>query len=197
MTDNKTYYEILGVLQDASTQEIKEAYLYKVNILHPDRLEGMSDRIRIKAEEELKLINEAYSVLSNPAKRRQYDIKIFGRPFVNIPQKNGSDKPPKPEIYPKIMRFKNGLPYVKQKGSFFVRNIGGYFSKVLISNPPSWVTGINTFPLQNDGKMPMRVDIEVMGIQWGKKYSTGVVVRLDDAEAIVKIELQMERKPHK
>jgi DnaJ-class molecular chaperone len=150
----------------------------------------------MKAEEELKLINEAYSTLSNPAKRGQYDIKIFGRPFVNTPEKNGSNKPPKPEIYPKIVKFRNGLPYVKQKGSFFMRNVGGYFTKVLISKPPNWITGINTFPLQNDGKMPMRVEIEVMGIQWGEKYSTVIAVRLDDAEAMVKVELQMERKPH-
>lgn len=42
MQDKEDYYKILGIPPNASDAEIREAYLYKVNILHPDRLEGMS-----------------------------------------------------------------------------------------------------------------------------------------------------------
>ena len=213
MTANKDYYEILGVSSDASTEEIKEAYIYKVNILHPDRLIGVSERIRSKAEEDLKAVNEAYATLSNLGKRRQYDSKIFSRSDVGdlhktkvektdkatkpeVYSKTKADKAPKPEVYPKTVQIKKGLPYVKQKGSFFIRNAGGHFTKILISkNLPSWITEVKSVPLQEDGKLPMRVDVEVMGIHWGRKYSSEIIVRLDETEARVKVELQMEKSP--
>ena len=66
MPDVETYYTILGVSQTASSDQIKEAYLFKVNVLHPDRLQGVSARIRLRAEEELKRVNNAYAVLSDP-----------------------------------------------------------------------------------------------------------------------------------
>lgn len=66
--DQKDYYEILGVDREASPEKIKEAYRGLAFQYHPDRNEGRADAV-----ERMKMINEAYAVLSDPAKRRQYD----------------------------------------------------------------------------------------------------------------------------
>ncbi|NIA08724.1 MAG: DnaJ domain-containing protein [Nitrospiraceae bacterium] len=68
MTDQKNYYKLLGVSKDASPAEIKKAFRKMALKYHPDKNRG--DKT---AEERFKEINEAYAVLSNPEKRRQYD----------------------------------------------------------------------------------------------------------------------------
>ncbi len=62
------YYELLGVGADASTDDIKRAYRRLARQLHPD-----VNRDDPQAEERFKEVSKAYSVLSDPDKRRQYD----------------------------------------------------------------------------------------------------------------------------
>ncbi len=59
------YYQILGVSRNASIDEIKKAYRKLAHLYHPDKSGG--------DEKKFKEINEAYQVLSDPQKRRQYD----------------------------------------------------------------------------------------------------------------------------
>jgi curved DNA-binding protein len=63
----KDYYAILGVPRNATPEEIKEAYRRLAKEYHPDKNPSP------EAEERFKLINEAYQVLSDPAKRAEYD----------------------------------------------------------------------------------------------------------------------------
>ncbi|HPJ30237.1 MAG TPA: molecular chaperone DnaJ [Methanothrix sp.] len=63
----RDYYEVLGVGKEADQKEIKSAYRKLALKYHPDRSEE-SD-----AEEKFKEISEAYAVLSDADKRRQYD----------------------------------------------------------------------------------------------------------------------------
>ncbi len=65
---NSDYYKILSVSHDASAEEIKRAYRKLALETHPDRNPG-----NVTAEERFKKINEAYGVLSDSAKRSQYD----------------------------------------------------------------------------------------------------------------------------
>ncbi len=65
----KDYYKILGVPRNATQEEIKKAYRKLALKYHPDRNKGNKE-----AEEKFKEINEAYAVLSDPEKRRQYDM---------------------------------------------------------------------------------------------------------------------------
>ncbi len=66
---DKDYYQILGISKSASQDEIKKAYRKLAMKYHPDRNPG--DR---KAEDRFKEVSEAYAVLSDPEKRKQYDM---------------------------------------------------------------------------------------------------------------------------
>ncbi len=69
MSPQKTdYYEVLQVNRNASQDEIKKAYRRLAMKFHPDRNPGDP-----KAESKFKEISEAYEVLSDAAKREQYD----------------------------------------------------------------------------------------------------------------------------
>ena len=64
------YYKILEVDRDASYEVIEKAYKTLAKKYHPDLQES---NMKQKAEEKLKLINEAYEILSNPDSRAKYD----------------------------------------------------------------------------------------------------------------------------
>jgi DnaJ family protein B protein 12 len=64
----KNYYEILGVNKTASESELKKAYRRLALAFHPDKNKAPG------AGEAFKAIGSAYAVLSNPEKKRQYDL---------------------------------------------------------------------------------------------------------------------------
>ena len=69
----KNYYEILEVNKNASPEIIEKAYKTLAKKYHPDL---QSEENKQKGEEIFKQINEAYEVLSNSEKRKQYDITL-------------------------------------------------------------------------------------------------------------------------
>jgi DnaJ-class molecular chaperone len=64
----RDYYEVLGIGRNASDAEIKKAFRKLARQHHPDVAKNKRE-----AEERFKEINEAYDVLSDPAKRKKYD----------------------------------------------------------------------------------------------------------------------------
>ena len=66
--DYKDYYAVLGVPKTASQAEIKKAFRKLARQHHPDAKPGDS-----AAERKFKEVNEANEVLSDPARRKQYD----------------------------------------------------------------------------------------------------------------------------
>lgn len=66
---SKDYYRILGVLDDAEDIVIKAAYKALAQRYHPDKWSGDKN----EATRRMSDINEAYSVLSDPVKRKEYD----------------------------------------------------------------------------------------------------------------------------
>ncbi len=71
---DKDFYKILGVAKDVSDAELKKVYRKLAREYHPDSNPGDA-----KAEAKFKEISEAYSVLSDPAQRREYDqVRAMG-----------------------------------------------------------------------------------------------------------------------
>ena len=68
MADKRDYYEVLGLQKGASEADIKKAFRKMALKYHPDKNPG--DKT---AEEKFKEVNEAYSILSDPEKKKLYD----------------------------------------------------------------------------------------------------------------------------
>jgi curved DNA-binding protein len=79
----KDYYKILGVDRKASEEDIKRAYRKLALKYHPDRNPGNK-----QAEDNFKEINEAYQVLSDPAKRARYEQ--LGESYTHWQQRGGA-----------------------------------------------------------------------------------------------------------
>jgi molecular chaperone DnaJ len=84
MPDKRDYYEILGVSQSATADEIKKAYRRLARQHHPDVNPNDNE-----AEERFKEIAEAYEILSDQQKRAAYDR--FGHAGINGGYENGVD----------------------------------------------------------------------------------------------------------
>lgn len=65
----QNYYEILRIRKNASASEIRTAYHKLAKEFHPDTSEGGDDKIRE--------LNTAYSILSHPKKRKEYDSSLY------------------------------------------------------------------------------------------------------------------------
>ena len=107
----KTYYEILELPEDASAEEIKHAFRNHVKEWHPDLHPEKAD-----AAEKTQELNEAYSVLSDPDKRLQYDeylsyIRMDFNPFkeetVEPTTEEAESSPETDESYYSDMSFKD------------------------------------------------------------------------------------------
>ena len=78
-TKRTDYYALLGVLRDASAEDIRRAYYEAAQRLHPDKN-------KLAGETEIFLeVQQAYEALSNPTRRAQYDATLTGEDAVEAP----------------------------------------------------------------------------------------------------------------
>lgn len=82
------YYDTLGVSQNASDNEIKKAYRSLSLKYHPDRNKT------VEAQTKMQNINDAYSILGDSSKRKQYDLELkLGARGMSFPGFNGVPPP--------------------------------------------------------------------------------------------------------
>ena len=70
----ENYYDVLDIHPKATQQQIKERFRFLANAYHPDKFSSPTHKA--EAEEAFKKVNEAYQVLSVPAKRAEYDRRL-------------------------------------------------------------------------------------------------------------------------
>ncbi|KAG6910204.1 hypothetical protein DXG01_012339 [Tephrocybe rancida] len=72
-----TLYDILGVRSSASVEEVRKAYLRKALETHPDKLDQTAtDSDKRRAEKKFLSIREAFDVLGDAQKRKEYDAHL-------------------------------------------------------------------------------------------------------------------------
>ena len=169
--------QILGISESATDTEIKEQYIYKAQLLHPDKNQDKPENIRRRAESELALVNQAYRFATNP-NNNPYRI------------------PPKLSIEPGQIRFKDISPGEKRGTTLIIKNTGGPYTSIWIDNQPSpWlnVTGVKSITKE---RLPLEVALECTGTgEQGKQFNCDLLVKLENENthvvdcATVKIEL--------
>ena len=100
----ETYYNVLGIPETATQAEIKAAYRNLIKQVHPDTLAALPPYLRRIAEDKTKEMTEAYSVLSDASKRRQYDRLL-------AEHRQQSAPPPAPSPPPRAAPQPSSGPY--------------------------------------------------------------------------------------
>jgi len=175
--------QIIGVPVTATAAEIRAQYIYKAQLLHPDKTAGLPESVRQKAQEELKRVNSAYSILK--------DLK-------NNPQAN----PPKLSVSPRYIRFKDVAPSQKKTTSIEIESVGGSYTKFWMDDSPAaWLKVIEVKSTTND-PLPLEVTIEATGGSTLRKQTEcSLPIRLENEntktkdEVTVRIQLQMKAAP--
>jgi len=196
------YYRVLGVSPGATQEKIDTVYHERAKRLHPDTLgPDFQKDILEWAEEQMKALNEAYSVLGDPEAR-----KAYGDAWK---QESGNMEPsPQPKLNPPWVHLNQAIPGVIQKTSFIISNNGGAFTKIWISNPEndpdSWVkvTEVASLDPNQADELPLRVCLEARGKDWAQSYSKDITVRLINeetgsvGETIFGLNLRTKSPPH-
>lgn len=88
----KSHYDVLGVLHNATAEQIRSRFLDLARQRHPDRFQGPEKE---RAEREFQEITAAFNLLTDPEKRRQHDMDL-ARPVVS---KQGADPTQLARVY--------------------------------------------------------------------------------------------------
>ena len=73
---DRSYYQVLGLAQGASTQQIREAHRQLARLLHPDRLGQATPAEQALAERRMREVNVAWTTLSDVGRRADYDRSL-------------------------------------------------------------------------------------------------------------------------
>lgn len=83
MSQFPDYYQLLGIPQSASQEDVRQAYKKQSLRTHPDRLVNVSPAEKRRATERFQAVADAYYVLSDPKRRKEYDALYASQSFSN------------------------------------------------------------------------------------------------------------------
>ncbi len=182
--DSEDYYAVLGVGPEATEDDLRRAYRARAMELHPDRMAGATDEEKRIAGEKLKAVNRANEVLGDAAGRERYHAEWLL-----------SHSLPRPVLDVGRISFKETIAGEKRRASFVVKNDGGPYQRVRITNPDSWVRVVGYQSLSNADELPLRVEIEAQGAEWDRSYRETIKVSLDDEEVRLPVTLHTRSGP--
>ena len=104
----QTYYEILGVAQNATAEEIEAAFKKRAREVHPDTVAPGNAYLRQVAAEAFKDLSQAKATLLNPFEREKYDAKLI---YERAPS---SGAPPTRQASPRRRRDLRQIPTVRE-----------------------------------------------------------------------------------
>ncbi|MDD2251502.1 MAG: J domain-containing protein [Dehalococcoidales bacterium] len=136
---------ILGIPTTATAEEIHAQYIYKAQLLHPDKTVNLPDKVRHKAEEELKRINEAYNILKNI-------------------ETSPSGIAPKLSVEPQSIIFKDLAPGEKQTALIRVDNTGGAFTRFWADDSPAPWLKVRQVRSTTANPLPLEITLEATAI---------------------------------
>lgn len=115
----ENYYDILEVNKNASTEIIEKAYKILVKKYHPDLQEN---NLKNKYEEKIKKINEAYEILSNSEKRKDYDLKLENLENNKISENDYNN------LINENINLKNEINFLKNNYNKLQNNYNNYYN---------------------------------------------------------------------
>ena len=118
----KNYYDILEVNKNASPEIIEKAYRTLVKKYHPDL---QDNNLKAEYEEKIKLINEAFEVLSNSEKRKNYDLNLKQTEF-SVEDYNN--------LINENLKLKNEINYLKNNLINYKNNINNNLNNKINEN---------------------------------------------------------------
>jgi DnaJ-class molecular chaperone len=117
MNNDESYYKILGLDEKATHEEIKKAYRKLSLIHHPDKNKNSSESVK-----KFHKINEAYETLSDPEKRKMYDLSNNNPLFKMMNSNNDfSNQNPIDEIFSNLFGQGMGMGMGMGMGSPFIK----------------------------------------------------------------------------
>ena len=188
---------ILGISPDASEKQIKEQRNYWLNVLHPDKTAGLSERIKERATKDFIEKKTAWEYLLQPGNRPTGGSTDQAQTKTHRDNSTGTyaATKPKPVVTPSNIVFNDMEPGQSKKASFVVDNTGGPFDILKVSNPKSWLKIIDKHYSSIAKGLPLKVEIEATGLDWGVKSSENIYVELDDVKTTLTAEVHMKPKP--
>jgi len=170
---------IIGVEPGATEGEIHAQYIYKAQLLHPDKTTGLPETVRQKAEDELKRINQAYA-------------------YLKTPNTNPYTCPPKIAISPPRVVFKGISESETRTAVVRIENTGGPFTRFFMDESPAgWLKVLQARSVTGE-PLPLEITLEATGpADSGEPLKVTLPVRLENEktgtrdQASLDVELSM------
>lgn len=188
MKDFFSYYEILDVGEKAGSEAIKNAYRSKALKYHPDRV---PEHLKKKSEEIFKQIQEAYEVLSDPGKRKQYDKALKNVKGGQSFGETDSSENPVLQVDKTHFEFKDLKWGTVVSEYLSVSNMGGGILTGTIRAVMGWVV-LSEDIIDTPDIQEIEITIDTTKLLAGQEYSETIEIQTDGGEATVYVDISTE-----